>query len=156
MAKPKQLTMAIDPGVNGGIAWTDESGKTYCVSMPDGDFGIVEKISSICSNYSERKLFLEKPPLFTNKHIPGYSVGKMMHNYGLCLGSAVAFGMTVKIVTPQAWQKTHDVGKKGERTTTEWKNVLKDKACDLYPDCPVTLKTSDALLILHAGINGKI
>jgi hypothetical protein len=52
--------------------------------------------------------------------------------------------------------KAHPVGTKGDRSTTEWKNVLKARAAELFPDQDVTLWNADSLLILDAARRGAI
>lgn len=37
-------------------------------------------------------------------------------------------GWKVHRIRPAIWMKAHSVGTKGERSTTEWKNVLKSRA----------------------------
>lgn len=55
-------------------------------------------------------------------------------------------------VTPQKWQKELQLGNKRNKTKTEWKNKLKQRAEQLFPYVgKITLDTSDALLILHYG-----
>ena len=60
-------------------------------------------------------------------------------------------------VTPQKWQKALQLGTKGHKSTSQWKNKLKAKAQQLYPKVPkITLAISDALLILeYARITEK-
>ena len=43
-----------------------------------------------------------------------------------------------------------------KETKTAWKNRLKAHAATLYPDCSVTLHTSDALLIHSAAVRGLL
>lgn len=52
-------------------------------------------------------------------------------------------------VTPQKWQKALQLGTKGNKSNTEWKNKLKARAQQLFPNVPMTLAVADALLILE-------
>ena len=52
-------------------------------------------------------------------------------------------------VTPQKWQKELQLGNRGNKSTTEWKNKLKAKAEQLFPYMKITLAVSDSLLILQ-------
>lgn len=151
----QMLTIAIDPGVNGGICWRHE-GKTTAMRMPPTDFEIAELLARLSRKCDFVEAYIEKPPLFAGRNIPGSAVGKMMMNYGLCYGACVALKFKVRPVRPPEWQKAHPVGTKGELTTTEWKNKLKSRACEIFPDIHVTLSTADALLILDAGIRGAL
>ena len=65
-------------------------------------------------------------------------------------------GWKVHRIRPAIWMKAHSVGTKGERSTTEWKNVLKSRAAELFPSVDVTLWNADALLILDAAKRGAI
>lgn len=149
------LTIAIDPGVNGGICWRHE-GRTTAMRMPPTDFDIVELLAKLSKRSDLIEVFIEKPPLFAGRNIPGSAVGKMMMNYGLCYGACVALNFKIRPVRPPEWQKAHPVGTKGDSSSTEWKNKLKARACEIFPDIHVTLCTADALLILDAGLRGQI
>jgi hypothetical protein len=102
------------------------------------------------------EIFIELPPLFAGRNIPGSAIGKLMLNYGVCYGASAALGFKIHPVRPPIWQKAHTRGTKGELTTTQWKNKLKARAAELFPDLPVTLATADALLVLDAGLRGAI
>ena len=52
-------------------------------------------------------------------------------------------------VTPQKWQKALQLGTKGNKSNTEWKNKLKARAQQLFPNVPMTLAVADALLLLE-------
>jgi len=149
------LTIAIDPGVNGGVCW--RLGKaTTAMRMPPTDFDTCALLADLSKRSNIVILYIELPPLFAGRNIPGSAIGKLMLNYGVCYGAAVALGMKIHPVRPPVWQKAHPVGTKGDQTTTQWKNKLKARASELFPDLPVTLATADALLILDAGLRGAI
>ena len=150
------LIVAIDPGVNGGVAWRWE-GKTYAVKMPPTDFDCVALLASLAELTTWVELYLEEPPLYAGKNIPGSAIGKLMFNTGVLYGAAIALRFKVHRVRPAIWMKSHPVGTKGELTTTEWKNKLKARASELYPDgVAVTLWSADALLILDAAVRRAI
>ena len=150
------LIVAIDPGVNGGVAWRWE-GKTYAVKMPPTDFDCVALLASLAELTTWIELYLEEPPLYAGKNIPGSAIGKLMFNTGVLYGAAIALRFKVHRVRPAIWMKAHPVGTKGEMTTTEWKNKLKARASELYPDgVAVTLWSADALLILDAAVRRAI
>jgi hypothetical protein len=149
------IRVACDPGKNGGIVW-NEGGKVHALRMPPTDFDVVDLLVKLACKSALVEIYVEEPPLFTGAKIPGSSVGKMMFNFGIIYGAAIALGWKVHRVRPQAWQKAHPVGKKGERSTTEFKNALKARAAELYPDHSVTLATADALLIYNAAARGAI
>jgi len=149
------LTIAIDPGVNGGVAW-HYNGKTTALRMPPTDFDTCQLLANLSKAQDLVEFYIELPPMYAGRNIPGSAIGKLMLNYGVCYGAAVALGFKVHPVRPPIWQKAHPVGTKGEQTTTQWKNKLKARASELYPDNHVTLATADALLILDAALRRAI
>ena len=149
------LIIACDPGVNGGFAWTDsESFET--APMPPTDSDVCAFIAHLATKAKDVDLWLEEPPLFAGKNIPGSAIGKLMWNCGVIYGAAYACGFRIRRVRPAVWMKAHPVGTKGDLTTTAWKNKLKGRAQEVFPTVDVTLKNADALLILDAAIRGAI
>jgi hypothetical protein len=63
----------------------------------------------------------------------------------------MALGYRIERVPPQTWQKELGLGNSKGLSKTEWKNKLKGRAQELFPGIPITLKTSDALLIWEYG-----
>jgi hypothetical protein len=58
------------------------------------------------------------------------------------------------LVRPQVWQKGFGLGTASTcASKSEWKNKLKAEAQRRFPHLPVTLKTSDALLLLEYAIS---
>lgn len=155
MGKQKENSLetiiAIDPGKNGGIAVFDVVRRKIVslVKMPDTPTDILNFLSVYNTN---SVCYLEKVG-----GLPGMG-GSAMFNFGKGYGHIEMALLANKIktvtVTPQRWQKTLQLGTKGNKSTTEWKNKLKAKAQQLYPEVEkITLATSDALLILeHARI----
>jgi hypothetical protein len=148
------LTIGIDCGVNGGVCW-HHNGITTAMRMPPTDFDVVDLLASLSKRSPLVEMFIELPPLYAGRNIPSSAIGKLMMNYGICYGAGVALKFKIHPVRPQAWQKFHALGTKGDRTTTQWKNHLKAKASELYPDIAVTLWSADALLVLNAGLYSK-
>jgi hypothetical protein len=79
-----------------------------------------------------------------------------MWNTGVLYGCAVAHAWEVHRIRPAIWMKAHPIGTKGDLTTTAWKNKLKARASELFPNETVTLWNADALLILDAARRGAI
>lgn len=142
--------IAIDPGKNGGIAiYSVDVGRVIeVVKMPETPqellrFLRIYSFNSIC--------YLEKV-----QGLPGMS-GSAMFNFGRGFGHLEMALLACKIpavsVTPQKWQKALQLGNKGNKSTTEWKNKLKAKSEQLFPYVGrITLAVSDALLILQYSI----
>lgn len=144
--------VAIDPGASGGVAWLDGLMRTK--AMPQEATAIVDLLRDLKSdNYTT--LFIEQLPRFVpmggGKGIPGSMAAVMFENFGIILGAAMALGYRIERVTPQAWQKELGLGTSKGLSKTEWKNKLKGRAQELFPGIPITLKTSDALLIWEYG-----
>ena len=155
MSRP--LIVAVDPGVNGGIAVLTPSESTVEVhKMPGTDWDVVRLMADLSAKAKDVTLYLEEPPLFAGKGIPGSAIGKLMWNTGVLYGTAVTLGWKVHRIRPAIWMKAHPVGTKGDLTTTAWKNKLKARAAELYPTVDVTLWNADSLLILDAARRGAI
>jgi hypothetical protein len=154
--------IAIDPGANGGIAWTTPDNSERCRPLPDT---LVDTSRLIFDILHEQGFFdgsskvschLEEPPKFV-KAIPGSAVFVMARNFGQLEGILAAYRVPTQLIRPQAWQqRVGGLGTKGEQTTSVWKNKLKARAQQLYPEQKITLATSDALLILWSATQGAI
>lgn len=147
--------IGIDPGVGGGIAWSSPNGdKSTPMPATIGDFR--EVLFNILLEQSffigEAKVvcYVEELPKFV-RAIPSSAVFVMARNYGQLEGVLAAFQVPVVHVRPQTWQKALGLGDSKGGTKTAWKNKLKARAQDLFPEEHVTLKTADALLIYHAA-----
>ena len=153
----KPTIVAVDPGVSGGIVvFTPSEGTIEAHKMPPTDWDVVQLLKDINGNAGRVILYLEEPPLFAGKNIPGSAIGKLMWNTGVLYGAAVAMGWKIHRIRPAIWQKTHTCGTKGELTTTQWKNKLKARAAELFPTQTVTLWNADALLIFDSATRGVI
>jgi hypothetical protein len=147
--------IAIDPGVNGGIAW-GATALSSCMGMPDSDTEIAEEIQRLAEMDDVLlrirpgiKCIIEDVPKYVGEKLPGSKIFPLAFNCGLVRGIAVSLRMPVILVRPQDWQKHFRLGTKGDTSgTTEWKNKLKAEAQRRYPHLKVTLKTADALLLL--------
>jgi hypothetical protein len=149
------ITIAVDPGVNGAIVWKHKN-EIYSENMPSADYLVVELLCQLSKKSKSIEMYLEEPPLFAGKSIPGSAIGKLMWNTGILYGASIAYGFKIHRVRPAIWMKTHPVGTKGELTTSKWKNKLKARACELFPNINVTLANADALLILDSGLRKAI
>lgn len=144
--KDKKI-IAIDPGKNGGIAIfsVDQNKVIELIKMPETPQDILFFLTFYQNN---SVCYLEKVG-----GLPGMG-GSSMFNFGKGFGHLEMALLCRKIptveVTPQKWQKALQLGNKGVKSNTEWKNKLKSKAQQLFPYInKITLATSDALLILY-------
>lgn len=142
--------IAIDPGNNGGIAvYSVDKGRVIeVVKMPETPQELLRFLRLYCFNSI---CYLEKV-----QGLPGMSASSMFNfgkGYGHLEMSLLACKIPTISVTPQKWQKTLQLGNKGNKSTTVWKNKLKAKAEQLFPYVgKITLAVSDALLILQYAI----
>ena len=144
--------IGIDPGELGGIAVMDESHRVVEVSnMPSTPMDILDFLGRYADG--ECIAYLED----VGRGIPGQSssaTAKFARHCGHLEMALLALKIRTVKVLPQRWQKMYQLGRSGDYTKSEWKNRLKAKAQELFPDLgkKVTLKTADALLICLYGI----
>lgn len=143
--------IGIDPGNNGGIAiYSADVGKVIEVTkMPPTPQELLKFLRIYCFNSI---CYLEKVG-----GLPGMG-GSRMFSFGQGYGHLEMALLACKIptisVTPQKWMKSLQLGHKGNKSSTVWKNKLKAKAEQLFPYVGhITLAVSDALLITQYAIN---
>lgn len=154
-----KVIIGIDPGANGGIAVGHEDGRLIGVATmpatPKDLFDYLQEIRDETPNeYGEIEAYLEKV-----QGMPGQG-GMAMFTFGKGFGhlemALLSLGIKTNEVTPQKWQKHFQLGSSTKcASKTEWKNKLKAKAQQLFPNEKVTLKTADALLIYQYGCAQK-
>jgi len=155
------LFIGIDPGHSGGIA-SIEGDTIHLYKMPQVEGHLVE-IFEIFSRHA-CIAFIEKqgarPAYAPDPNNPGQtmivqgvtSTWTFAEQYGLLRGVLAAFKIPREFIAPRDWQKGLGIPpkrKNPKESQTEWKNRLKQKACELYPRLKITLATADALLIAH-------
>jgi hypothetical protein len=153
-----QNYIAIDPGVGGGIAYTDTDGSTHALPMPGTLHDMDTQFMILCTAHNTTSadtptVFLEELPKFAGK-MSGSSMATMFRNYGRIEGILAAYGARIEYLPPKKWQAALGLGDK-KTHGARWKAHLKGRAQALYPQLTVTLKTADALLILEAGLKMK-
>jgi hypothetical protein len=142
--------IAIDPGMNGGIAWLDPDGNPQCKPMPETEGDVLDLLRTLRIGTAEAKL--EEVGGYVGKGQPGSSMFKFGRGFGFIVGSLMALGFRIEFLKPQKWQKFFGLGTSAQAGgKTPWKNKLKAEAQRRFPTLNVTLKTSDALLILDYG-----
>jgi len=142
---PDTYYLACDPGANGGFAY--KGGATiFC--------GKNDELAQLTIN-RETIIVVEKVPPYVGKFIPSSAAFKLGYSYGWIVGKFANY--KTHHIAPQVWQKYLNIGTKGEQTTTQWKNKLKDEAIKLFPNQKrITLATADAYLLLHYAIKNKL
>lgn len=170
------MIIAVDPGVNGAIAWTRPDGHTTVTKMPEtrGDtidvFKQIQSLHTIAGSEAPLVCFHEK----VANYVEAGGASQMMQFGRMaerCACIAETLGIPVIEIAPKAWQKLLGLGaserKRAPKGATpeerkaiqaanskakrDWKNKLKAEAQRRYPDLKVTLVNADALLILAAA-----
>jgi Holliday junction resolvasome RuvABC endonuclease subunit len=144
-----RITIGIDPGANGAIAWIDERGKSCVEKMPDTLPDLWELICDITNfprsaiDGRKYKAYIEQVSSSPQMGVvSAFSFGRGYGNLEMALTAA---GIPFERVRPQVWQKAMGCMTKGD------KNISKAKAQELFPDKKVIHATADALLIALYG-----
>jgi Holliday junction resolvasome RuvABC endonuclease subunit len=144
-----RITIGIDPGANGAIAWIDERGKSCVEKMPDTLQDLWELICDI-TNFPRSaidgrryKAYIEQVSSSPQMGVvSAFSFGRGYGNLEMALTAA---RIPFERVRPQVWQKAMGCMTKGD------KNISKAKAQELFPDKKIIHATADALLIALYG-----
>jgi len=140
--------IGIDPGKSGGIAvYSVKTKKVYAFNMPQTPEDMVELFNKYNNN---AYCYMEK--IHGMPGMGGVSMFTFGKQYGWLEMCLVLTEIPVEAVTPQKWMKELQLGTKKGKSGTEWKNKLKFRAQQLFPGQKITLKKSDALLILQYGL----
>lgn len=146
----KKVFIGIDPGEKGGIAVLDKGSNVLdIVKMPVTPQDILQYISEWKDN-DEYVVHCALEDV--GKGMPGQSsvaTAKLARHCGHLEMVLLAKEVKTVYVTPKKWQKEYQLGSSKGYTKTQWKNKLKAKAQQLFPELgkKVTLAVSDALLI---------
>ena len=141
----KRRIIGIDVGKNGGIVVYDtENNKLLeCIKMPPTpkdllDFLSIYKENSVC--------YLERVNGMTGQSASASFV--FGEGYGQLTMGLIACGIPTVTVSPQTWQKTIGLRNTDKLGKTEWKNILKKKAQQLFPYAKVTLANPKKYAVL--------
>jgi len=156
--------IAIDPGKSGGIAFgqidsTGLTGRAYSCAMPSTSGDILDVLKNrLASDRLEgfdTLAVIELVGGFAGgRGQPGSHMFKFGKGFGVLEGILMALGVRILQVRPQDWQKHFHLGTASACSKkNQWKNKLKAEAQRRFPECKVTLKTADALLILDWARN---
>ena len=143
-----RITIGIDVGASGAIAWIDERGKSCVEKMPDTLQELWDLIQSIGFEVPDFKPYEVKAYIEQVSSSPqmgvvsAFSFGRGYGNLEMALTAA---GIPFERVRPQVWQKAMGCMTKGD------KNISKQKAQEVFPDKKVIHATADALLIALYG-----
>jgi len=142
------LYIGIDPGVNGGIAWTLDDGqqrKTEAVKMPATLTDLSDLLAELASLSKLKSCALEKVASRPGQGVAScFTFGRA---YGNAESAVVCHGIPLERVLPRKWQQPLGLITSKEVTKTKKKNQHKAKAQELWPDLKITHAIADALLI---------
>lgn len=141
--------IGIDPGKHGGVSvYSCDAKKMIEVAkLPQTP----QELLTFLRIYSYNSVcYLERV-----QGIPGNGAAQMF-NFGRGFGHIEMALLALKIpcveVTPQKWQKALQLGHKGSKTTSQWKNKLKERASQYFPGLgKITLDVSDSILLVEYG-----
>ena len=141
------ITIGIDSGKSGGVAYMENDN----IFMAHDLYPISDMIGEIHQFIHEHgrmkvRAVIEEPPSFI-KMIPASRSFQMGVSFGECKGICQGALIQTICLRPQVWQKGL-TGLKGKQGPAR-KKGLKDHAFRLYPSLKPTLKTADAILLLH-------
>ncbi len=140
----EKVYIGCDPGASGGFVVLDEAGKVLEVfKTPDTRKGFQEKLGV----YTGTQCFCLLEKVWSRPHIGGkanftfgVNVERLLYTLELCK-------IPHQEVTPQSWMKSYMMKKENTESGTQWKNRLKAKAQQLFPEQNITLWNSDSFLI---------
>lgn len=147
--------IGIDPGEKGGIAVMDEAHRVVEVTgMPETPMDVLEFLRRY--EGKDAVAYLED----VGHGMPGQSssaTAKFARHNGHLEMALMALRVPTVKCTPQKWQKVYQLGKSSDFEKHAWKNRLKAKAQELFPDLgrKVTLCTCDSLLIALYGLRQR-
>ena len=143
----KTISIGIDPGINGGIAFIPTSGEPWAHKMPETDRDLIDLLRDSIRDMEARAVIelVHYSPQMGVKSAFTFGEG-----YGRLQMVLTAMGIPYERVRPAIWQKAMGCLTKGD------KNVSKRRAQELFPALKVTHATADALLIAeYARRDGK-
>jgi len=146
------LYLGIDPGKSGGIATVTSNGVPEAHKMPPTETDTLSLITSFQEEGGEGVKFAVIEKVGARPGDGVVSMFKFGMGYGSLRMALIALGIPFEEVRPQTWQKGLDIpprkkSGRGAESHTQFKNRLKAKAQQLFPDVDVTLAICDALLI---------
>jgi hypothetical protein len=149
--------IGIDPGMSGGIAvlWEEALNKPQTYKMPREPEQLTELLRQLVEYRTQ--IFIEQVPKFCGlaqfgrRNIMGSSMAVMYGNFQLAVGICHGLGHPPALLPPVRWQNLVQCRNFERLDRGPWKNRLKARAQEIFPETRVTLASADALLIAYAG-----
>ena len=138
------ITIGIDPGTNGGIAWIMD-GKPCVEKMPDTLQDLWELLRDIYQSAGTEVPHCYLEQVHSSPQMGVKSAFTFGNGFGHIERALTAAGIPFTRVRPQVWQKELGCMTKGD------KNVSKRRAQELFPSIKMNHYIADALLIAAYG-----
>lgn len=157
--------IGIDPGVSGGVVVLSSDGSVKQTLPFDGSDFNFSLACGLLYDYPEATVCIEeqlpRPTRYFDKKSRQW-ISTILRSTCILYGSYQRFlGVLLSMVqrgdialfddiSPQEWHKVLGLRtrRKGEGDA-QWKNYIRGKAVELFPNTKITLKTADALLIAY-------
>lgn len=123
--------------------------------MPKTDREITELLADN-GHTGENVAYLEDLVKYAGTNMPSSAMAVYASSWGFLKGVLTAYKYRIVLVPPKKWQAALGLGRATGLSKTQWKNKLKQRAEQLFPQIKVTLATADALLIYEAAKRGLI
>lgn len=152
------LYLGVDPGSSGGLVLLSGSGKVADLLIPSSGeaLGIdceketatwIGQCGAYCAVIEQVGGWIPGREGAAHSGAPGSAMFTFGRSYGFLRGCLASAGIPFTSVVPRVWQREFSLRRtKGEKGP-QYKRRIADRASELFPDAPVTLKTADALLI---------
>ena len=147
-----KVIIGIDPGVSGGVAVHYVGREVLTFPMPPVVDAVRDLFERITHPESVTTAYLEDVPPYAGKNLPGSRMFRLGESCGVVQGVLSSLYINTVLVRPQAWQGALGLKKEKGMEQAAWKRALKEAAQVLYPDITITLKTADAVLLMHYGL----
>lgn len=131
------ITIGIDPGLSGGIAWIHD-GKAAAEKMPETERDLLDLLTGIAR---EGPCFAVIEQVASSPQMGVVSAFTFGVGYGRLQMALTAAGIPYDRIRPMKWQTAMQCRTKGD------KNVSKRRAQELFPAMKCTHAISDALLM---------
>lgn len=144
--------IGIDPGASGGVAFYG-GGIITVHKMPGTERDILDLLRGECLDHAFCYIEWIHPAI---QNIGKSPMSKLYGNYMGLRMALLACEIPFETVQAHKWQQSLGISKRGKtETQTKWKNRLKAKAQELFPEkktgIKITLAKCDAMLIAEYG-----
>lgn len=145
----------IDPGLGGGIAFQTSKGQVMTFNMPRTNRDLWDFFEGLKHTYGKYIIFIERVQMWGSdtdgNNGKQFRIAKMLSNYNSMLALLEAQKLPIIEIAPRTWQKELGFVFAKDVTKQTRKNAYKRFAAKTYPSKKPTLKTADAICIMHYG-----